>query len=219
MNIWIAASDGRQDLVENYLANGLSAVAKDPNGYTPMHAAASYGHLQLLEFLVNKHNGDINVRDEDGDTPLHHVEDAATAKFVIEQLHADPNLRNNEHLTALDNLLQDSDSDPQLVEYLKSVTIKDGQHGNIEEQLSGLINEDELNQFKENVKLSLATEVPQDEESLQRQRRLQEIMNGDNVDENLEQYITEIIHEQLINQVNPKRGHEDQTDSNKRSRN
>ncbi|KAL6939235.1 hypothetical protein ACO0RG_003068 [Hanseniaspora osmophila] len=219
MNIWIAASDGRQDLVEKYLASGLSAVAKDPNGYTPMHAAAAYSHLQLLEFLVNKHNGDINVRDEDGDTPLHHVEDVATAKFVIEQLHADPNLRNNEHLTALDNVLQDSDSDPQLIEYLKSVTLKDGQHGNIQEQLTGLINEDELNQFKENVKLSLATEVPQDEESLQRQKRLQEIMNGDNVDENLEQYITEIIHEQLLNQVNPKRGHEDQADSNKRSRN
>ncbi len=55
-----------------------TANSPDPNGYTPVHAAASYGHRDLLYKLINVYNGDINVRDEDGDTPLHHVEDYET---------------------------------------------------------------------------------------------------------------------------------------------
>ena len=63
------------------------------------HAAASYGHLDILEYLISRGKvlqvtwtfgadiligGDVNVTDEDGDTPLYVVENVQTAQFLVE---------------------------------------------------------------------------------------------------------------------------------------
>lgn len=94
-NIWIAASDNNIKVVEDYLNAGQNANTKDPNGYTPVHAAASYGHLPLLKLLIQK-GGDVNIQDVDGDTPLHHCEDLETAKYMVEQLKCDWTIKNHE---------------------------------------------------------------------------------------------------------------------------
>lgn len=62
-----------------------------------MHAAASYGHLELLEYLISK-GGDINVTDEDGDTPLYTVESVQVAKWMVEH-GAEADVRNAEGLS------------------------------------------------------------------------------------------------------------------------
>jgi hypothetical protein len=102
-NIWVASSDGDFDrvkvsppsisptsftlkltlqfLIEN---EGLSPNIPDPNSYTPMHAAASYAHTELLEYLISV-GGDINLRDDDGDTPLYVVETVEMARWMIER--------------------------------------------------------------------------------------------------------------------------------------
>lgn len=43
MNVWIAASDGRTSTVEKLLQESYQrdGNVKDPNGYTPVHAAAA----------------------------------------------------------------------------------------------------------------------------------------------------------------------------------
>ena len=88
-NIWIAAADNQRQIVEHYITSGeFTPNSKDPNGYTPIHAAASYGHINLLQYLIDN-GGDINIQDNEGDTPLHHVEDVKSAKYLIENLHAD----------------------------------------------------------------------------------------------------------------------------------
>jgi uncharacterized protein len=63
------------------------------------HAAASYGHIELLEYLVSKGRflhkisiisltleigGDVNVADEDGDTPIYTAESLEVAKWLID---------------------------------------------------------------------------------------------------------------------------------------
>jgi ankyrin repeat protein len=48
-----------------------------------MHAAASYAHIELLEYLVSA-GGDINLADEDGDTPLFTVETVRAAQWLVE---------------------------------------------------------------------------------------------------------------------------------------
>lgn len=40
---------------------GMDVNAQDENGYSCMHAAASYGHLDLLRYLVQR-GGDVNIR-------------------------------------------------------------------------------------------------------------------------------------------------------------
>jgi len=65
-----------------------------------MHAAASYGHLDILAYLVSQGQsrsslaiqylhfpsagGDVNIADEDGDTPLYTVENLQTARWLLE---------------------------------------------------------------------------------------------------------------------------------------
>jgi len=83
-NIWVAASDGDLQRVQYLIEHeGLSPNVPDANTYTPMHAAASYGHTGLLEYLVSK-GGDVNVTDEDGDTPLYTVETLEVAKWLVD---------------------------------------------------------------------------------------------------------------------------------------
>lgn len=55
----------------------------DDNTYTPLHAAASWGHVDILRYLVSK-GGDINITDEDGETPLFVVETVEMARLVLE---------------------------------------------------------------------------------------------------------------------------------------
>ena len=66
----------------------------DDNGYTPMHAAASYNHVELIQFLISR-GGNVNIQDPDGDTPLHVCENVSMAQALI-SLGANINLQNNE---------------------------------------------------------------------------------------------------------------------------
>jgi hypothetical protein len=54
MNIWIAASNGDLARVQEYLAADPSAAnAQDEFGYTPLLAAVTYGHQELIQFLLD----------------------------------------------------------------------------------------------------------------------------------------------------------------------
>ncbi|EGN98703.1 hypothetical protein SERLA73DRAFT_89676 [Serpula lacrymans var. lacrymans S7.3] len=113
MNIWVAAGDG--DLTA--VSVPISPNAPDPFTYTPMHAAASYGHLHVLDFLLS-HGGDVNVTDDDGDTPLYTVENVETARWLV-QHGAIVDRTNTEGLSPIDHLHDDF---PQVAAYLRSLS-------------------------------------------------------------------------------------------------
>ena len=80
-NIFIQAGEGNLPFVQaNLPALGMNHA--DPNGYTCMHAASSYTCIAVLEWLV-KNGADVNVKDEDGDTPLHHAETQEAAAWLV----------------------------------------------------------------------------------------------------------------------------------------
>lgn len=64
---------------------------------TNRHAAASYAHLELLTYLMSV-GGDINILDEEGETPLFTVETMEAAEFLVEH-GAEVGLRNNDGQT------------------------------------------------------------------------------------------------------------------------
>ena len=101
--------------------SGLTPVSADPAGYTAIHAAASYGHLPLLRFLIQERHGDIDVQDLEGDTPLHMCELVEVAREMIEELGADVTVKNDEGLTAAEAIREEGDFD-DLADYLESVT-------------------------------------------------------------------------------------------------
>lgn len=196
MNIWTAASDGREDLVEQILAqnSGLTANSKDPNGYTAVHAAAAYGHIDLLRKLCKQYGGDINIRDSDGDTPLHHCEDVNTAKVILEELGGDITLTNDEGKTALQSLEEDAEF-PELIQYMRV------QSGVPQDQDSLGIDQQQLEQFKDSIRYTLETEPEDanDPESQARRQKLEQIIQGENAEQELENYIREIVRSQAMN--------------------
>ncbi|KAI0090165.1 ankyrin repeat-containing domain protein [Irpex rosettiformis] len=114
-NIWVAASDGDLERVQELVQSGLSVNIPDPNTYTPMHAAASYGHIHVLEYLIAQ-GGDVNITDEDGDTPLYTVENVATAQWLVEH-GAVINRTNSEGVSPIAHLREDF---PEVATYLES---------------------------------------------------------------------------------------------------
>ena len=119
-NIWVAAAENDFQTVLSHLDSGaFSPNSKDPNGYTPIHAATSYGHTELLKLLIER-GGNVNIKDFEGDTPLHHVEDLATAKILVEEFMADYKLKNEEGQTAAD-FVEEQNEYPELTAYLKSL--------------------------------------------------------------------------------------------------
>ncbi|KAG8743386.1 hypothetical protein FRC12_015061 [Ceratobasidium sp. 428] len=116
-NIWIAAGDGDlarvKELVEE---QGMSPNAPDDViGYTPMHAAASYGHLNILEYLIEK-GGDVNVTDEEGDTPLYTAESVTVAQFLVEH-GAQVDIKNSEDISPAEATEEDF---PEVAAYIRS---------------------------------------------------------------------------------------------------
>eukprot|EP00747_Dinoflagellata_sp_TGD_P021858 gnl/TRDRNA2_/TRDRNA2_128740_c0_seq2.p1 gnl/TRDRNA2_/TRDRNA2_128740_c0~~gnl/TRDRNA2_/TRDRNA2_128740_c0_seq2.p1 ORF type:complete len:350 (+),score=61.49 gnl/TRDRNA2_/TRDRNA2_128740_c0_seq2:20-1069(+) len=134
-NIWTAASDGEFARVKELIeSERFVPTSADENGYTPVAAAASWGHNELLKWLLTVDGSAANVADEDGDTPLHHV--ACASELSEEQLRAvtstllahggDPLLRNNEGKTCTEIC----------VETAWSERLKSQQEGKQEEEIN-----------------------------------------------------------------------------------
>ncbi|KAJ2065687.1 hypothetical protein GGI17_000231 [Coemansia sp. S146] len=104
-NIWTATGDGDMARVEQLVEADKTLVnAKDQSGYTPLHAAASWKQPKLLEFLI-KNGGDVNITDNDGDTPLHICEDLECAQLLLDN-GANPEAENDEGLSPVQTTLE-----------------------------------------------------------------------------------------------------------------
>ena len=119
-NVWVAASDGDLVKVQQYIAQDPKlATQGDENGYSCIHAAAAYGHHEMITVLLG-HGADLHARDTDGDTPLHHCDNPETAAFLM-SLGAQPTVANNAGKTPAQVHLEDEEE--AMVEYWRSVGI------------------------------------------------------------------------------------------------
>ena len=80
------------------------------------HAAVSYGHKELIQFLISS-GANPNLRDFDGDTPLHVCEEPEVADLLLSH-GADPAAVNNEGDTLFDKAEEDDNG--AMVEYWTS---------------------------------------------------------------------------------------------------
>ena len=139
---FVAAGDGDLELLQSSMKQlGLPPNAADSNGFTFLHAACGYCRVEVIQWLLglNREGNniiDVNARDGDHDTPLHHCDDAISARMLIEG-GADHQLRNDEGKTALEvkeeELHEEDDEDDdsddedreklkELVAYLKGLS-------------------------------------------------------------------------------------------------
>ena len=138
-NIWLASSDGDLNQVKFLVENsGVNVNSYDDNSYTPMHASISWNQYDVLNYLISK-GGNIDIVDDDGESPLFVVETLEMARYIVENLNANPNLRNKEGKTvsisyniqvnftnvvqALENFIE-NDEHHEIQQYLLTVSDK-----------------------------------------------------------------------------------------------
>ncbi|KAF2813526.1 uncharacterized protein BDZ99DRAFT_368224, partial [Mytilinidion resinicola] len=84
------------------------ASSADAHGYSLLHAASSYGHMELLRALIQRYNVDPNILDEDGETALFVAETVEVAQTLV-QLGTHVELRNSEGKTAQEKMVEEGE--------------------------------------------------------------------------------------------------------------
>ncbi|KAI8051592.1 ankyrin repeat-containing domain protein [Syncephalis plumigaleata] len=153
-NIWIAAGEGDNERIQALLSNGINANVADDNGYTALHAAASYNHLSTIELLL-KHGANVNCTDDDGDTPLFTCETVECAEALLAN-GADAAIRNTEGKTAAEAAAEDVDK-VKVSEYLRARYPDTYDHANVTEPTD----EDEEYQRRFEAMMQAATSIAQ----------------------------------------------------------
>lgn len=119
-NPYILAADNPTAVLTLLRADPSIASNQDEHGYSLLHAAASYGHIDLLRALVRDFHADVNLLDEDGETCLFVTESVDIAKCLVEELGVDVARKNDEGFTALESIEADG-SFPAVAAYLRQV--------------------------------------------------------------------------------------------------
>ena len=119
------AADNSPKLLPLLRSQPALASLQDEHGYSLLHAAASYNHLDLLRTLVGEFHVDVNIRDEDEETPLFVVETVEAAQALVEELGADIKATNSDGQTAEEKILTEGET-PTIAAFLKEVRIQHG---------------------------------------------------------------------------------------------
>ncbi len=97
--LMLAALKGQQDLAEKLIKKGADV---NKTGWTPLHYAASSGHLTIISLLL-ENSAYIDAESPNGTTPLMMAAmygTPAAVKLLLQE-GADPQLKNQQGLTAL----------------------------------------------------------------------------------------------------------------------
>lgn len=116
-NPFLLAADNPAALLPLLRENPELAGAQDDHGYSLVHAAASYNHLDLLRTLIRDFNVNVDLRDEDGETALFVVETVEAARVLVEELGADLTAKGSEGITARERIAEEGDF-PEVADYL-----------------------------------------------------------------------------------------------------
>ncbi|PGH29380.1 hypothetical protein GX50_07860 [[Emmonsia] crescens] len=117
-NVYILAADNSPSLLPLLRSNPALASSQDDHGYSLLHAAASYDHIDLLRTLVQEFQVNVNLVDEDGETCLFVAESVEVARCLIEELGVDREHKNHIGVKAEESIASDGDF-PHLIEYLR----------------------------------------------------------------------------------------------------
>lgn len=95
--LWLASLQGNDGRIRGLVEQGADPKSGTRFGETPLHVAASRGHLKPIIYLAN-HGGAINARTSNGWTPLHHAARFGHYDAVRYLLHmgAIPHIRTND---------------------------------------------------------------------------------------------------------------------------
>ena len=116
------------------------AMNQDEHGYSLLHAAASYNHIDLARCLRTEFNIDPNILDEDHETALFVVESVEAARCLLEEVGTDPAAKNVDGITAEEKIRSEGDF-VAVADFLKEARLRGSPNGEgSESEASGLTN-------------------------------------------------------------------------------
>ncbi len=118
-NVFTLAAEDSPTLLPLLRSRPELAPSQDSHGYSLLHAAASYNHLDLLRALISDFHVNINLKDEDGETALFVVETVEAAQMLCEEFKIDQTIRNEEGETAEEKILHEGDF-TAIADYLRT---------------------------------------------------------------------------------------------------
>lgn len=208
-NPFLLAADQPAELLSLLRSDPSIASAQDEHGYSLMHAAASYNHLDLLRSLVNVYHVDVDLMDEDGETALFVVETVECAKVLVEELHADITIRGEEGQSPRERLAEDGDF-PEVAVYLRMRELETEVNGGGEALTNGVFHPPHV---PEGLSVDIGTMDPEDAGEVvdpELRRRIEELaarpdFEGESGQEALRNLITEAIRGDLDDHLGQER--------------
>lgn len=94
-------SEGAAEVAELLVDAGVDPLEGDDESWTPLHVAAQYGNIEILEFLWKKHPHSVNAQANDGRTAIHFGYDEPRSLEWLLKHGVDPNTANDHAETAL----------------------------------------------------------------------------------------------------------------------
>ena len=206
-NPFLLAADNPNRLLPLLREDPSLASAQDDHGYSLMHAAASYNHLDLLRALVNELHVNVDLKDEDGETALFVAETMDCAKVLVEELHADITVRGDEGKTARERIEEDGDF-PEVAVYLriKELEGSGARVNGVSAPIANATNGVHAPPLPEGVQVNIGTMVPEEEAGEvvdpEFRRRIEELaqredFQGEDGQNALRELITEAIRGQV----------------------
>ena len=124
LNIWTAASEGKTEKVLEMLReNGSLINQADQNGYTPLFAAISWDHLDLVQALLENGADIMQCDSSDGDSSLHVASSVECCRILLQRTSALLTMRNFEGRLPVE--IQYRDGNMEIVEFLQSLMPSD----------------------------------------------------------------------------------------------
>eukprot|EP00069_Balaena_mysticetus_P015759 bmy_09437T0 len=80
-----ACIDENLDMVKFLVENGANVNQQDNEGWTPLHAAASCGYLNIAEYFIN-HGASVGVVNSEGEVPSDLAEEPAMKDLLLQQV-------------------------------------------------------------------------------------------------------------------------------------
>ncbi|KAG9063627.1 hypothetical protein KI688_003738 [Linnemannia hyalina] len=115
----VCIGDGDLAAVKTFInEKGVSINAQDEFGYSALHAAASYGHKELITYLL-ENGADVNIQDPEGDSPLFVCETVDIAEMLV-KAGADAKHVNENEMTAAENA--EEEEWLEVAHYLRELT-------------------------------------------------------------------------------------------------
>ena len=108
-NVLALAAENPPTLLPHLRSNPLQATEQDEHGYSLLHAAVSYNHMDLARSLKAEFDIDPNIADEDGETALFVAESVGAAQCLLEDVGTDPAVKSAEGMTAEEKIRSEGD--------------------------------------------------------------------------------------------------------------